>query len=932
MGHNWQSMLRNGLDSLTETSSDSGRPQMVEGERRRVAALFLDLKDFTSLSESMDHEAVHGLVGGVMKVLVSVVDSHGGYVDKIEGDRIMALFGATYSAENDSIRAVSCAISMLRTIRSASEFLSDHGIGISARAGIACGPVTVAPDALGHLTATGDTVNLASRLESRAREGTVLVSGRIYRQCGDFFQWENCGRVSIRGRTRTVQTWRPLGPGSAQKDRWKTAASVSVMPFTGRGKEMDELAQLLQLQKSGKTGLNRFGGRRHIAVHVCGSAGIGKSRLVSEFLSGIENEEVTVLRGYSRAFAQPPYTLWSSVLRNLLGLTTDSAEEGSGFRKRIDDLVGSIFTDEEEGPPVSIADNLFTLLSMETSGRGFDESGGESIKLDLMTSFRDLFRAMGRRGRLAVVLENYHNADSASREMLRFIVENCHMDTPAVFLCLSREGGDETDTFSTDYCDCHTCRLAPLNDGECRSLIKETVGQDLTREAQDWLVRRIAGNPFYMKELLGYLVDSGRLDEAGGIWKLSDSFEYMVPDSLTGLIRYRIDRMPPDQKNLLQFCSVLGPDFSLDHYREFHRRMKLPGDPLEELAVLVERGFLEKYSDAGETMLRFCNPLVCDSAYDTLLFQNRRVLHKMAAETAADLAGDHPGAIVPLVAHHWMRAGVTHQAVRWGMMALDLYSSTFRHDEVTRLSESLQKWISRWDDENSNRMLIEILLKYERSLAIRGRTGVRWKVLDRLMELTEQAECFEYRPRVQSRYGVFYYSTGNRDKADEIYRKALSGAVESGDMPLQAELQNRLGTLAQKRGEIKAAGDYLEKALENARDTNERAIEGDVLTALGTLSLNIGETSDALESYRRALALAESEDIRTMKVNVLANMAMTFSLMEDAKRALDHYRKALDQSREIGNRGAEGTILGNMGILLQNNGRMDEALDCFETA
>ena len=278
MSHNWQSMLRNGLDSITETSSKSGRPQMAEGERRRVAALFLDLKDFTSLSESMDHEAVHGLVGGVMKVLVSVVDSHGGYVDKIEGDRIMALFGATYSAENDSIRAVSCAMSMLRTIQSASEFLSDHNIRISARAGIACGPVTVAPDALGHLTATGDTVNLASRLESRALEGTVLVSGRVYRQCGDFFLWEDCGRISIRGRSKTVQSWRPLGPGSEQKDRWKAAASVAVMPFTGREEEMKELNDSLELQNSGKVGFNRFGGRRHIAVHVCGPAGIGKKQ------------------------------------------------------------------------------------------------------------------------------------------------------------------------------------------------------------------------------------------------------------------------------------------------------------------------------------------------------------------------------------------------------------------------------------------------------------------------------------------------------------------------------------------------------------------------------------------------------------------------------------------------------------------------------
>lgn len=923
-----------GLHSLSETgSSSAGTPRMTDGERRHVAALFLDLKDFTSLSESMDHEAVHSLVGGVMKVLAGVVDRHGGYVDKIEGDRIMALFGARKATENDSIRAVSCAMAMLRLIAGAGEYLITRGIKISARAGIACGTVTVAPDALGHLTAMGDTINLASRLETLAEEGTVLVTGRVHRECGDFFTWQEKGEQSIRGRISTVQTWTPTGPGPVQMGRWNSSKNVATAPLTGRSRELEIIEELFQRQRSCSTGKNRLGGFRHILIDLQGAAGIGKSRLVDELLLWKKKDNYLVLRGHAVSFAQPPFDAWISLLRNFAGVLPGDPEASETLKAKLSETAASLPEGETLESLRESSELLAALVSLEEGHEPGSEDDIKDLHLQMMLSMRNLIRALAFEKQVIIVLDNMQNCDTASLEALSFLLSNCHQRIPLLVIFIERPGEKSLlPPVKDDYCEIHELVLEPLSDFDCRGIMRKMTGSDLPDKAIAWISERSGGNPFYLIELIRYLLDSGRLEKDKNGWKLSDSIEETIPDSLAGLVRSRIDCMNPLLRRVLQYCSVLGQEFTLNHYRVYRRMAGLSDRMVENLDDLEKSGFLEKERGQQDNLYSFRNPLFCISAYDTLLHFNRKTLHKLAAESKIEALGESSFGASPEIACHFESAGLVRMAVKWGIKAMDLYMTAYRNHELIKWAKMIEKWISRLEEHERPEPLFQVLRRYEVTLSLIGSTKRRMEVLNRLKALTGENCCIHHLPWVLKELGGYSYITGNPQRAISFYEKALKEAEDTEDGELKADILSRLGEIASAKGEVSLAEQNFSRALTMAKNIGSPSREASVLTYMGTLSLNRGDAGKALELYRKAESIAVSENQRNMRMKALANTGMTLSILEKGEEALRCFETALAESREMGDRMAEGAILGNMGILHQNHGRMDLALECFESA
>ena len=315
---------------------------MMEGERRKVAILFLDIHGFTSISETMDHERLYKFTFAVMQALSRIVEQHNGYVDKFEGDLIMAMFGAKQSTENDSFRAVTCALKMLDQISEINGVVSRKGIELGVRIGVNTGWVTVAPDPSGHLTAIGDDVNLASRMESTAQLNTVQVTEMVHRDCGDQFEWEDLGEISVKGKRLPVHTFRPLGAGKVQYDRWKRASRISNTPLFGREAEFNELIGLWVKRINEPPSQNPKGYARHILVGMNGDSGIGKSRLVYEFLQTISREqEMLILRGNTLPYAQPAFWLWISILRNYFEISPSQPDVKEKFFTSAEALINA---------------------------------------------------------------------------------------------------------------------------------------------------------------------------------------------------------------------------------------------------------------------------------------------------------------------------------------------------------------------------------------------------------------------------------------------------------------------------------------------------------------------------------------------------------------------------------------------------------------
>lgn len=227
-------------------ASNLNKAMLVPGERRDVAVLFLDLSGFTAFPESLDHETVHNITKSLMDELVFTAEQYSGSVDKIEGDRIMVLFGAIRPIENNSRSSILCGFKMLEVVEIAGSILESIGVHLSARIGINNGPVTVAPDAIGHLTAMGNTVNIASRMEENAEENSILVADSVYSNCSENIQWSKPAELTVKGITVPIRIWKPVAVRYKSNPAFYPASVRTV--FVARKREYSILAHTRKIQ------------------------------------------------------------------------------------------------------------------------------------------------------------------------------------------------------------------------------------------------------------------------------------------------------------------------------------------------------------------------------------------------------------------------------------------------------------------------------------------------------------------------------------------------------------------------------------------------------------------------------------------------------------------------------------------------------------
>ena len=582
MTEDWVALLRKDLSDLSEVFSagpSSSLPALLPGERRNVAILFLDLEGFTAISGQLDHELVHKIGSSVMNALSRVVEFHGGNVDKYEGVRIMALFGAERAHENDCVRAVSSALRMMDAVKELGGVLRNQGYELDASAGISYGDVTVAPDPSGHLTATGDEVNVASRMEETAAVGTVQVTKAVRRECGDRFTWDDLGSVSVKGRKRPIHAFRPTGPGREQIQRWERAADLVKVPFVGRIEELRFLSgQLLATETKAR---NRRGGAIHRAVGVLGEAGIGKSRLVHEFAKSLASlgGRTLLLKAGCASYAQPPLWLPLSLLRTWLGHGREGLPPALDEKPELSGLLPAM---KEEA--VAQLDSLLT--RSEAGSHPVLFSGEEEGRSGLYSAIAEFFRTLAvGSDRVVVVLDDIQWVDSASREAIEFVLTNCDTDHPLVFLLIYRPepvaGSEMARALPEGYVTFQELELGEIDEKSSRDLIGHLLGVEGPgstpeyEEMASFLVEASGRNAFFLEELVLSMVETGQLErDKAGSWRLGANPEDLkVPGSIKGVIRARVDQLSEGCRLVLQVASVLGEEFGTEALTEVADRV-----------------------------------------------------------------------------------------------------------------------------------------------------------------------------------------------------------------------------------------------------------------------------------------------------------------------------------------------------------------------
>ncbi|CAN5793721.1 hypothetical protein BH24CHL6_BH24CHL6_13470 [soil metagenome] len=608
----------------------AGQPEAT-AERRVVTVVFADLVGFTTLAQSRDAEQVRELLSQYFETSREVVARYGGVVEKFIGDAVMAVWGAPTAHEDDAERAVRAALDLVEAVRSLG-VASGHELEL--RAGVLTGEAAVTVGAEGQGMVAGDLVNTASRLQSVAPPGGVLVGQGTRDAASVAITFEEMGEQQLKGKSLPVPAWRAVrvvaGPGGAGRH-----AGLEP-PFEGRDEQLRLIKDLFHATARE---------RRARLVSIIGQAGTGKSRLVREFEKYTDGlaEDVYWHVGRSPAYGEG-ISFWAlgEMVRKRAGLA--ERDDDRTTRQRIaatlEDLV------PEDADRRWIEPRLLQLL-----GVGEGRSGERE---ELFAAWRMFFEYVAAKGPVVMAFEDLENADPGLLDFIDYVVEWSR--NYAIFILgLARpELLERRPTWGAGQRSYAAIGLEPLSDEAMRQALAGLV-PGLPEPAVKAILLRAEGVPLYAVETVRMLLNEGRLTEQDGVYQpVGDLTKLEIPNTLHALIAARLDSLERADRQVLQDAAVLGHGFALAALAGVSA--KPPAEVEARLRTLMRREVLEIDVDPRSPergQYSFVQGLVREVAYSTLSKRDRRTRHLAAARYFESLGDDE---LAGVLARHYLDA------------------------------------------------------------------------------------------------------------------------------------------------------------------------------------------------------------------------------------------------------------------------------------
>lgn len=541
----------------------------LTGERKPVTALFADVVGSTALAERMDPEDWTAMMNEAFDHLSKAVFRYEGTIAQLQGDAMLAFFGAPVAHEDDPERAVLAALEMVTaTDEFARQLKQTHGIDFRIRAGINTGPVVVGnvgSDLRYEYTALGDAVNVAARMQSAAEPGTVLITSNTQRLAPEAFDLEDLGDIEVKGKTEPVHAFRVLGR-KVDPARRRGLAGVGLdSPMVGRAGPLDTLLGLLAVVRAGR-------GR---VAFLMGEPGIGKSRLIAELRRATTeapgpgeastDSVPTWIEARCVSYGRTmPYHLLMDLVRSTLGITfvASEAEARTTLDRELERLLG---------PESSDAAPYFAhLLALPLRPDEIDRAKipPEVMQGRYVATTNRLLRALSARGPIVLVCEDLHWADPASIDIMSQLLPLAAA-LPILFV-----GALRAETDSEGWRLANQARelfgaalteitLEPLTEGESRELVAHLLAiESLPNSVRELILARAEGNPFFVEEVVRMLIGRGVIVLRDDRWTATaDVGAIEIPETLHGLLLARIDQLPDAAKRSLRVAAVIGRQF-----------------------------------------------------------------------------------------------------------------------------------------------------------------------------------------------------------------------------------------------------------------------------------------------------------------------------------------------------------------------------------
>lgn len=889
-------------------------------ERKHVTVLFADIVGFTAIAERMDPEDLADALKDYFRRCSAAIARHGGVVEKFIGDAVVAVFGLSVAQEDDPAQAIRAALEMLQV--GSWEFLPSNlqppTSSFQLRIGIHSGPVLVSP--VGRqpdegFVVTGDTVNVASRLQSAAPPGGILISHETYRLVRGLFEVEPQPPITLKGKTGAFRTYLVIR-AKPRAFRLGTRGVEGIETRTiGRERE------LCALQDAFRTAVERS--QTHL-VTVVGEAGVGKSRLLYEFENWLELLPQAVLYFKGRASAEmahSPYSLLRDLFRDHLDIL--ESDTAAAVREKFEAGMAPHLSPER-------ADLVGQLV-------GFDFSASPAVQNLLGNpAFSDMaradllryFRSATAGGPAVFFYEDIHWADNPSLDFVHSLPEELP-DRRLLIVCLARptlyERRPEWDGAagpSSAHGEGKRLRLdlRPLSPADSHALVKEILQkvEELPAGLSDLLVEQAEGNPFYIEELIKMLIEDGVIVLGEERWQVrQDLLEGLrVPTTLQGVLQARLDSLPAGEKELLQRAAVIGRvfwDSVLAYLGEPPAAESGAGDRLEAaLRALLAREMIFRrersvFAEAGEYV--FKHALLREVTYETVLRKDRRRYHRQVAAWLEAHCGERLNEYAGLIAEHYERAEARDQAAAWLSRAGQVALQTSAFGEAIAAWERSLALLPPEERAGRTALLIRLGNAYEHTSAY----GTARERLQAALTLAREVADDRAAAEALCGLGQIAMRQAAYEEGRALSEEALALARAAGEPVLVAMALRRLGTISFYQGDLVGARRYMEESLVLERETGDSHSLANCLNNLGLVLMVQGEYPASARCYEEGLSLYRALGDRRGIASALINLGNVAMHQEDYALATRYFEDSLTMVREIGDKQGSAFCLISLG-------------------
>jgi class 3 adenylate cyclase/tetratricopeptide (TPR) repeat protein len=745
--------------------------QSIEGERKLVTVVFADVANYTSMSEKLDPEEVHQIMDGCFKLLIDQIHRYEGTIDKFTGDGVMALFGAPVAHEDHAQRACYASLAIQSALEGYGEKIRrECGVEFKMRVGLNSGPVivgAVGDDLRMDYTAIGDTVNLASRMQSVARPGIVLVSADTHRMARDFFKFEALGKTRVKGKEEPVEAYR-LIEATRVETRFEAAIARGLTRFVGREKEMAILKEAFEKAKSGSGQV----------VGIVGEAGVGKSRLVLELKRMLPQDEYTYLDGRCLHYGSSmPYVPLLDILRSYFDIR--EGEREFVIKKKMAEKVSRL--DEKLK---GILPPLHDLLSLKAEDEGYLRLEPQKKRERIFEAMRDLLVRESQRRPLILAVDDLQWIDRTSDEFLNYFIGWLAGSHIQLILLYRPEYVHQWGSKSY-YSQIGVEQLSTSASAELvRAMLEEG---EVAPELREVILDRAAGNPLFMEEFTHTLLENGSIRKRDHQYVLTRKVsEIQVPDTIQGIIAARMDRLEENLKRTMQVASVIGRDFA---YRILQTITGMQEELKSYLMNLQGLEFIYEKSLFPELEYVFKHTLTQEVAYSSLLLKRRKELHERIGKAIEELYPDRLEEFYEALAYHYLRGRNWEKAYQYLKLSADKASRSYSNWEAFRFYKEAINILNQWPETKENkRRGIEVRLSAEGLMKVLAYPEDSLQILQEGERLSREVGDRRSLATFYGSIGLCYSFCGDSAQGIKYSEKSFEEAQKIEDVDLAAPM------------------------------------------------------------------------------------------------------------------------------------------------